>query len=331
MTESQKSPEDAQKIRPKRPTRMSWPSVVASALVLALALLLSDPKLVARELAGVDLFWLAPAFAVACFQLLLLGLRWSRFARVLGVELGFFRATLEYALSVPLNLVLPSGFAGDGYRAFRHNRIVPGRGALRIVEALALDRVSGQLALAMVVILGLPFGVTREILDLGSVGMTLVTVTVIVAVGTWMVRRVRRFNALAESLGRLAARAARLLFSPRSLVWHLPLSMLFTLASVTQLYIASRALQVPLGFSELLWAGPLILLAASLPSFYGGWGVREGASGLVFAALNLPPGLGVAVSVVYGAFGLIVHSPGLLVLFVNTDPVGTRAESKSSQ
>jgi uncharacterized protein (TIRG00374 family) len=298
-------------------------------VLLVAALLLSDPQHVYEELSGVDLLWLIPCFGVACVQLVLLGLRWSKVSRALGVELNVVRATIEYTLSVALNLLLPSGLAGDGFRAYRHHRLVPGPGVLRIVEALALDRVSGQLALGLVVLVGIPLGVTHEVLELSSLAIFAVAGAVLVLGGAWLSRRVRRLGEITASLARLSSRALRVLFTPRSLVWHLPLSLLFTAASVTQLFIASRALGVSMSLTELFWAGPLILLAASLPSFFGGWGVREGASGLVFAALGHAPGTGVAISVVYGVFGLIVHLPGLLVLVIDSNPAATAAPAQS--
>jgi uncharacterized membrane protein YbhN (UPF0104 family) len=156
------------------------------------------------------------------------------------------------------------------------------------------------------------------------------SVLVALSVGLFVAKRVRRLRRIAGLLGRLLARAANVLFAPRNLCWHLPLSLLFTVASITQLYIATRALGFSLEAPQLFWAGPLILLAASLPSFFGGWGVREGASGLLFLAMNLEPSAGVAVSVVYGLFGLVVHAPGLLILLLDANPrtAAMREESK---
>ncbi len=329
MTEAEKSQPVARAIDSERPSRFSWPSVLLSALLLGVAVVWSDPGEVARQLAGVDPSWLGPAFLVGCVQLVLLGLRWSRISRSLGVELGFARATVEYALSVAVNLVLPSGFAGDGLRAYRHSRLAPSPGALRIVEALTLDRISGQMALGLVVIAGMPFGVTRDILDVHWLGMGLLLLFGAFGLALFVAKRTPRLRRIAEALARLLARAAHVLFAPRNLLWHVPLSLLFTAASVTQLYIATRALGLSLEIAELFWAGPLILLAASLPSFFGGWGVREGASGLLFLAMKLEPSSGVAVSVVYGVFGLVVHLPGLLVLLLDPAPRATTMREES--
>jgi uncharacterized protein (TIRG00374 family) len=300
---------------PQRRLQFSCRSLLFSLAVLLLAALWAYPSLVLAELSRVDLRWLPAAFAVALLQLLVLGLRWSRIASCLGLQLGFLRATLEYALSVAVNLLLPSGFAGDGFRAYRHARWVAGLSPHKALEALVLDRVSGQMAMLMVVAVAVPFGTTSKVFDLG-VPVVLASGAAAVLLALALAARLSaRVLGLMQALGRFLLRAARVLLAPSSVIVHLPLSLLFSALSVAQLYIAALAVGAELLAVQLLVVGPLILLAASLPSFYGGWGVREGASGLLFAAAGLPAGTGVAMSVVYGVFGLVVHLPGLLVLW----------------
>jgi phosphatidylglycerophosphate synthase len=95
--------------------------------------------------------------------------------------------------------------------------------------------------------------------------------------------------------------------------------MLLVGATLLEFYVAARAVGVVLPWSQLLWLGPLILVAASVPSFFGGWGIREGASALLFASAGLPQSTGVAVSVIFGVFTLVVSLPGILVLFFDAD------------
>jgi uncharacterized membrane protein YbhN (UPF0104 family) len=90
----------------------------------------------------------------------------------------------------------------------------------------------------------------------------------------------------------------------------------FVAVTLLQFHVAARAIGAPLALAELVWLGPLILLSASIPSFLGGFGIREGASALLFAAAGLPGSRGVAVSVVYGVFGLVVSALGLGVYWL---------------
>src|SRR5690606_36010263 len=98
------------------------------------------------------------AFAVNLLQLLVLGARYAHLARAVGLKLTWFKATSEYALSVLVNQLLPSGVLGDGLRAARHAKQDPKRGLLPVLEAVALDRIAGFLALWLVVFATAPFG-----------------------------------------------------------------------------------------------------------------------------------------------------------------------------
>jgi uncharacterized membrane protein YbhN (UPF0104 family) len=140
--------------------------------------------------------------------------------------------------------------------------------------------------------------------------------------GVWfLLSRLSRFDQQLNRVRRLLRRSASVLLSGKSALVHLPLSLLMVGFTVLQLYVAAYALDVVLPWQQLWWLGPLILVAASMPSFFGGWGIREGASALLFAAAGMPKSTGVAVSMVYGAFALVSSIPGLMVLFLDTRPV----------
>ena len=108
---------------------------------------------------------------------------------------------------------------------------------------------------------------------------------------------------------------------------HMPLSLLLVGLTLLQVYVAARAIGVELPWLQLLWLGPLILVAGSIPTFFGGWGIREGASALLFVAAGMPQCNGVAVSMVYGSFALVISLPGFMVLLFD----GERAPSQDSK
>jgi phosphatidylglycerophosphate synthase/uncharacterized membrane protein YbhN (UPF0104 family) len=256
-----------------------------------------------------------------------LGLRWSRVAAALGLRLSWLKATTEYALSLLGNQVLPSGIAGDGLRALRHSRSSKESSVLSIFEALALDRISGQLALWLVVLLTAPLTVAAGIVDPARLGLgALVMLGSALTVGV-VASRLPRFRPHAAKVKYWLRRSAGFLLSPKGSAVHLPLSLLFVGCTLLQLYVAARAIGVMLPWLQLLWLGPLIMVAASIPSFFGGWGIREGASALLFAAAGMPDSTGVAVSMVYGSFALVISLPGLIVLLFD----GERAPSADTK
>jgi glycosyltransferase 2 family protein len=296
-------------------------------MLVAASIGFADSRQVLEQLRTVDPRWLGVAFAIGLLQIGLLGLRWSRVAAALGLRLSWLKATMEYALSLLGNQVLPSGIAGDGLRGLRHSKSASDGSVLLIFEALALDRVSGQLALWLVVLLSAPLTLAAGIVDLSSLGLGLLVLCV-GAAGSWLLlSRIARFRGHATRFAQLLRRSSVFLLSPKGAAVHLPLSLLLVGLTLLQVYVAARAIGVVLPWLQLLWLGPLILVAASVPSFFGGWGIREGASALLFAAAGMPQSTGVAVSMVYGSFALVISLPGFMVLLFD----GERTPSPTSR
>lgn len=294
----------------RRPGRAAWTSLLLSVLALAATAALVDAQRVLAELRQVQLAWLVPATLLAFVQFGLLGARWALLARKRGLPLPVSVAVAEYALSVVLNQVLPTGVAGDGVRALRHKRRAPGVGMGAVLEVLALDRASGQVALSLLALASIPLTLELGLVDLGQLAKGLGAALVVGVFANLALRWWPPARRLRPGLLRFFG----ILFGPRQAVGHLGLSALFVCATLAQLYFAARAVGVVLAPRELFWFGPLLLLAASLPSFFGGWGVREGASAALFAALGMPASMGMSVSVVFGAFALLSSLPGLLLV-----------------
>jgi phosphatidylglycerophosphate synthase/uncharacterized membrane protein YbhN (UPF0104 family) len=307
--------------------RAGWTllTLLASLVLVVASVGLVGTRQVFERLGDVDTRWLGAAFAVGFVQVGLLGLRWSKISRELDMKLSWLRATTEYALSLLGNQVLPTGVAGDGLRGVRQAQS-SAQGYGPSFEALALDRASGQLGLWLIVLASAPLSVHAGILSASTLGWALLGVLGS-ALALWYVTF--RVQLLAPRLGRVrpvVARAANLLFSRRAAI-HLPLSLLLVGTSTLQLYIAGRALGVHLPWLELAWLAPLMLVASSVPSFFGGWGIREGACALLFAAAGLPESAGVAVSVVYGVFALVISLPAVVVLLFDANSAAPGSES----
>lgn len=298
---------------------LGWTSVALSVVLVLASVGFADSRQVLERLETVNVRWFGVAFALGLAQLALLGLRWSRIANELGLNLGWLKATSEYALSILANQVLPTGVAGDGLRAWRHSRAASEESPYVVFEAMALDRISGQLALWLVVVLTAPLTLSAGLVHASSIALG-AAVLLGCALSLWLlVSWVPGWQRNRARLATFLRRSALFLFSPRGAAVHLPYSLLLVGFTLAQLYVAARAVGVELPWLQLAWLGPLILVAASLPSFFGGWGVREGASALLFAAAGLPQSTGVAVSMVYGAFALVVSLPGFIVLLFDTE------------
>lgn len=305
-------------VRRKTPAGLAWTSVALSAALVVAAVSSADSKQVIAQLQRVDTRWLWVAFAINAVQLALLGLRWSRVASMLGLRLSWVKATSEYALSTLTNQVLPSGMAGDGLRALRHARSTE-QSLLSVLEGLALDRLSGQVAMWLVVLCGLPLMARAGIVQLSRIELGAFLVAGVALGLWWLASRWRNAPAGVQRAQQWVRKAGGLLLSPRNAAVHLPVSLLLVVCSLLQLYVAARAIGVSLPLLQLFWLGPLILLAATVPSFFGGWGIREGASALLFGAAGMAESTGVVVSMVYGTFALVSSVPGLLVVLFDAE------------
>lgn len=288
-------------------------------MLVVASITFADSRQVLAQLKTVDMRWLGLSFGIGLAQIGLLGLRWSRVAVALGLPLSWLKATTEYALSVLGNQVLPSGIAGDGLRGLRHSKSSKETGMLVVFEALALDRFSGQLALWLIVLLTAPLTLAAGIVDAASLALAIgFALAAAVTIGV-LAPRLSRLRRHTTRAGFWLRRSAVFLLSPRGAAVHLPLSLVLVGLTLLQLYVAARAIGVVLPWLQLLWLGPLIMVAASIPSFFGGWGIREGASAILFAAAGMPQSTGVAVSMVYGSFALVISLPGIVVLLFDAE------------
>jgi phosphatidylglycerophosphate synthase/uncharacterized membrane protein YbhN (UPF0104 family) len=273
-----------------------------------------EPGQLLARLTGVDVRWFWATFALSLLQLALLGLRWSKVANLLGLRVGWLRATSEYALSMVMNQLLPSGYLGDGLRAVRASQNDATKAFGRVLEAIVLDRVSGQFALWTTALVSLviwpeQLGLERSrLLLLGSSALGLAVLLLIVP-APW--NRSRK-----QTWGWFAG-ARRVLFTLDGLLVHAPLSFALVFTLLLQLDFAARAVHIVLPWRKLSTTGPLLMAASSLPSLVGGLGVREAASALLFGRAGGSSSDGVAIGLVFGAFALITSLPGLLVLWLN--------------
>lgn len=261
-----------------------------------------DPTAVLALLRSASPGWLLLAAALVPLEVWLAAERWRIGADGLGMRLGRWEATREYALSTWLNQVLPGGVAGDAVRVWRTRR----DGAAVATGAALLDRALGLGVLLIVVVIGLlawpslhpglprPPGVLPVAAALlgGIVGIGLV--------GGGVIAGLRRA------------------LSPVRAVKQVALSLALTAALLVAFACCGRALGLPLG-ALVLTAIPLLLLAMSVPISVGGWGLREATATALLPTLGWSSEAALALSATYGLTVLVGSLPGALVWL--SDPV----------
>src|SRR5690606_38555533 len=198
--------------------------------------------------------------------------RYAHISRALGFPLSWLKATTEYALSVLVNQIFPTGVVGDGLRAVRQAKQSNEPAWGPALEAVALDRLSGHVVLWLVVLATAPFGSGVAVFDLGRLAIALLLVGLLLGALALVLGKVARLERLRRGIQHVVRRGGQVLLAPKQALVHVPLSLSLIALLLLQLYVAARAVGVELNLAQLLWLGPLILLSTSLPSFFAGWG-----------------------------------------------------------
>lgn len=273
---------------------------LASALVLGAVIWLVDPRAIGAQLLGADLRWMALAVALLALQVVLSALRWQLTAGALGARLPTLWAVSEYHLAVLGNTLLPGGVLGDLGRVAR----MRGVGGWRLaIESVVIERMAGQVALALAVLLGLAWWFLPP---LGLPGA--LAVTLLAALGgaglAWSLWAV-----MPESVRRALAATwfARALWRGQVV-----LSLAVLACNLGGFWAATAATGVDLGTSAALLVLPLTLLAMLLPVTVNGWGLREAAAMMLWPMVGVHGGDAVAASIGFGLAALGAASLAIL-------------------
>ena len=246
--------------------------------------------------------------------------RWCLVARTLGLRLPLGSAVADYYRALFVNSVLPGGVLGDVQRAVGHGRRAGNVG--RGVRAVVLERTAGQLvliALTVLVLLVRPSLVTAEAHSIGPVPAVAVALLAVGLLTVGLALLTARTHRAARWRRRLRdwlvdIRAG--LLSREALPGVLLASALVLAGHLAMFVLAARTAGVTAPLGRLLPLLILALLASGLPVNVGGWGPRESAAALLFAADGLGAEQGLTTAVVYGVLALVTSLPGAAVLIV---------------
>ena len=287
-----------------------WAGPAAAVAVLAVVLwrLGTGPFLAGLE--AVDARALLAVAAIFFLTTVCSAWRWTVVSRGLGAPLSLSDAVAAYYRAVFLNLMLPTGIAGDVHRGVRHGREVDDVG--RGLRAVVWERAAGQVvqvALTVAVLLAFPSPV-RSSMPFVALACAAVVFGIVLAGrvsgGSGRSRLARVRKALVTDLRDGVLRRDAL----PAVVFS---SILVALGHAATVLVAARAAGVDAPLSRLLPLALLAVLAMVLPSV-GGWGPREGVTAWVFAAAGLGADRGAATAVAYGVLVLAASLPGAIVL-----------------
>lgn len=228
-----------------------------------------------RVLARAHPGWLAAATALFALSKLISSVRLNRFFRAIGIGLTETYNLRLYWLGMYYNLFLPGGIGGDGYKVYMLGQRFPGRRAA-IFRALLLDRLSGMVAL-LVLLLGLFAGTEYSLAwRLGAVALVPLGLGLSYALGRWL------FGEFRAAFGRTSWQALGVQGAQVLCAWAL-----------------WRALGAPGAALPYLLVFLASSVAAVLPFTVGGLGARELTFFYGARLFQLDPAVAVGVSVLF--------------------------------
>lgn len=272
---------------------------------------------VAMRLGSMQTGWAVAALIVLLAQLLLTGVRWYFVSQLVGAGIGLWLATRLILVGQFFNQVLPSSVGGDGVRAWLLSR--EGISIRHALVSVICDRAAALVLLTVIVACTLPIVVLS-----GSAAIPYAW-SLVIAVDTFTVASLlflffwgQQFStwllglSLTRPIGVVISNLRRVLLSSVKSLWVVGLTVIVQAMVVVSAYFCALALQVEFGIVHVLIL-PLIMLVASVPISFAGWGLRESAmvAGLGFAGISAADAL--AMSVSFGVAQMLVGLPGVVL------------------
>ena len=283
---------------------------VATLALLIIIIQRADLAGLAQSLSRISWTAIICCLALVQVQIVLSALRWRFTARRLGQDIAPFTAIREYYVASLLNQTLPGGMGGDALRAWRMRSDEHG-GWKQSAKAVIFERLSGQIALFLLALIGLciwPFMTNADNVQYSGHFLVLgiAAIAIVILITIWIKRRNVENNLLESLLNVFVRRRA----------WLFQIS---TSAAILFAYVAVFLITAHAMGSNLTWiAGltiiPFCLVAMLIPTGFGGWGTREAAAMALWPLLGASSADGLAASISYGWLSLAGAAPGIVFL-----------------
>jgi uncharacterized protein (TIRG00374 family) len=312
-----------------RKTLFLFGKAAISAALLYLALNWVNIGTVTNQISHIDTRWVALGISVMFLQQLLLTARWRQILVQCGQDSSFARLFRINMVGAFFSQMLPSSVGGDAARIW----LVAKKANWRVATySVLLDRVVGVFALAVVVVICLPWTLNLVsnpigrsailLLGLGSLAGSLL----LVAFPSERIRFLQRWF-VTRHLSAAAKVGRTIIRSQNRFVLVFGLSILVHLLSVIVAWCAAHSAGVDLPVLYALFLLPPVILTTVFPISISGWGVRESAMIVAFAYAGLSQSDGLVVSLLFGGTSLVVGLIGGLVWILQPERLEPQANS----
>lgn len=256
------------------------------------------------------------ALAFTFVGIVLSAFRWQRVLATLDVAVSLLRLTRHYLASLFVGNFLPSTVGGDVLRVTRLGAETGDSAAP--FASVVLERLSGWIVLPGLTFAGLAMNPTLRSLGRATALATFVGATTLVALGAVLVAaahprigaRMSGAEGWKRFTGAIHLGVDRFRRRPMLALEVIAAGVVYQLSVLIFVFMAAKALEIPVGFTAILTFFPAVAIVQTLPVTIGGLGVREGALYLFLHPLGVTSDQAISLGVVVYACTLIVSLAG---------------------
>ncbi|MBX9822622.1 MAG: flippase-like domain-containing protein [Afipia birgiae] len=296
--------------------------ILVSAALLYFAFRGINFAAIQSRLSQISVGWFLLAVLATVFQIFLGALRWREISARCSAPLETGQALRYNMIGAFFNQTLPSTIGGDAMRLWLVRQT--GAGWRSATYSVLVDRAIGLIALALIVVVSLPWSYDLIANARGRLALLLVDIGAISAglgflvLGMlpwpwlktfWPLRHIHACSVIANQV----------IFNRSSGPKVAVLSLLIHVMAVVIAWCAVRSIAAPAAFDQLFMLIPPIMLITMLPISIAGWGVREATMMVAFGYAGLAQTDGTVVSLLFGASSFIVGAIGGLVWILSAE------------
>ncbi|HUU00633.1 MAG TPA: lysylphosphatidylglycerol synthase transmembrane domain-containing protein [Myxococcota bacterium] len=250
---------------------------------------------VVESFAEIGIGWFLLAVAIKGIGILAGVIRWRLLLHAQKIELRFANLGGAYLVGRFFGSFLPSTIGLDAYRTYY--AAVRSRRVAETVAVTMIEKIIGLVALSALAIVVMPFGArlldTRALWVLGLAISAPFAVAFGLLFGPGLFRRMsdwlgRRGGMVSAGLSRLTGAVAGLGMQRGRLFTAVGLGLIIHGATSAMYLATAQAVGAEVVAGEILFVGPLMILATLVPVSIAGIGVREGVFVFFLTRVGLP-------------------------------------------
>jgi len=305
----------------RRRFRVSGAAKLGVRIVVSVALLvLLITKIPADEVQPKDthtgtLLFLAFGLVFTLVGFVLSAWRWQRVLMVFDVHASLFTLTNHYLAGLFVGNLLPSTVGGDVLRISRSSADTGN--TTTAFAAVVLERLTGFVALPILVLLGFAINPSLLEIDRSSFAVAIALGTLVfLGVILFLAGHPKAAGRFAEhdnwmrAIGAVHIGVDRLRRDWKDAFVALFAALLYQITVVASVYCAFHVVDVRVPNAAVLAYVPAVAMAQVVPITIGGLGVREGLLAFFFHPMGVPTGRAVAIGLLWYGMTLLVSVIG---------------------